>query len=158
MPCLPRRNRPSRQRHSILQAVRATGYNKQCSCVHEHKVQDGREMRGDIISRCEQRLERLRILRWRPAFDVIKRVRGQAKVLRAERSLTYAAVVKELPRMRIACARNFVQAFGSTNDKGTPYARGPEGGNKGRAEGDLRNSEDHATGPRRVKQRAQDVE
>jgi len=115
-------------------------------------------MLGNIVSRCEQRLERRRILFWCPAFGVVKRVRRQSKVGGAQRPLTYAAAIKEFPHMRVPCAGNLVQVFGSAYDKAALYARGLERRNEGRPEGRLCNSEDHSTGPSRVDQWAEDVE
>ena len=115
-------------------------------------------MLGNIVSRCEQRLERRRIFLRRPTFGVVKRVRRESKVGRAQRSLTYAAAIKEFPHVRVTCAGNLVQVFGSAYDKAAPYARGLERRNEGRPEGRFCNSEDHSTRPCRVDQWAEDVE
>jgi len=115
-------------------------------------------MLRNIVSRCEQRLERRRILLWCPAFGVVKRVRGQSKVGGAQRSLTYAAAIKEFPHVRVPRAGDLVQVFGSAHDKAALYARGLERRDEGRPEGGLCNSEDHSAGPRRVDQWAEDVE
>lgn len=115
-------------------------------------------MLGNIVSRCEQRLERRRILLRRTAFGVAKRVRRQSKVGGAQRPLTYAAAIEEFPHVRVPCAGDLVQVFGSAYDKAAFHARGLECRNEGWPEGGLCNSEDHSTGPRGVDQWAEDVE
>lgn len=141
----------------MLEVVRTACHDKQRSCVDKHKVQDRREMRGNIISRRKQRLECRRILRRRRAFNIAEWMRGQSKVCRRQRSLAYAAIVEQLPHVRVARAGDLVQVLGPAYDIGTLHARGLERRNEGWCEGGLCDAEDHPMRPRRVDQRAKDV-
>ena len=82
IPSPPRSDCLPRQPHAVLEVFSATCYDKQSSRIHEHNIQDGRELCRYIISRREQRLERHRVLRRRRALDKVKRVCGQSKVSR----------------------------------------------------------------------------
>ena len=115
-------------------------------------------MRGYVVSRREQRLERRRIFRRRPALDIVKRVCGQSKVSRAQRSLAYAPVVEQFPQVRVSRAGNLVEAFGSAYNIRAFYARSLESRDEGRPEDGLGDTEDHATRAHGVEQWAKGVE